>query len=217
MELTKRFTQNILPNMIIKAQDGLTNNIILDFKSFCSTSNSYKHAVDKFKEGLEVREGQVKRRYRAAVRNLNLMQNENPPGTTGPTEEILNAYGDRGSECTGLIIGEHGNLSTASLRIRDLIAKPLASRHRNYYCIAPHHAQGMFKREINRRWGLVAARAWARLLIERIHILVLGFDDETELGTRRANDSSTTAATYATATATVMRVRHKVGSTLIFF
>jgi hypothetical protein len=40
----------------------------------------------------------------------------------------------------------------------------------------------MFKREINRRWGLIAARAWARLLIERIHILVLGFDDLTELG-----------------------------------
>jgi hypothetical protein len=40
----------------------------------------------------------------------------------------------------------------------------------------------MFKREINRRWGLLAARAWARLLIGRIHILVLGFDDVTELG-----------------------------------
>jgi hypothetical protein len=40
----------------------------------------------------------------------------------------------------------------------------------------------MFKREINRRWGLTAARAWARLLIERIHILVLRFDDVTELG-----------------------------------
>jgi hypothetical protein len=25
-----------------------------------------------------------------------------------------------------------------------------------------NHAQGMFKREINRRWGLIAARAWAR-------------------------------------------------------
>jgi hypothetical protein len=36
----------------------------------------------------------------------------------------------------------------------------------------------MFKREINRRWGLIAAKAWARLLIERIHILVLGFDDK---------------------------------------
>jgi hypothetical protein len=33
-----------------------------------------------------------------------------------------------------------------------------------------------------RRWGLIAARAWAYLLIERIHILVFGFDDVTELG-----------------------------------
>jgi hypothetical protein len=40
----------------------------------------------------------------------------------------------------------------------------------------------MFKREINRRWGLIAARAWARLLIECIHILVLEFGDVTELG-----------------------------------
>jgi hypothetical protein len=40
----------------------------------------------------------------------------------------------------------------------------------------------MFKREINRCWGLTAARAWARLLIDGIHILVLGFDDGTELG-----------------------------------
>jgi hypothetical protein len=29
---------------------------------------------------------------------------------------------------------------------------------------------------------MAVARAWARLLIERIQILVFGFDDETELG-----------------------------------
>jgi hypothetical protein len=40
----------------------------------------------------------------------------------------------------------------------------------------------MFKFEINRRWGLTAARAWARLLTERIHVLVSGFDGVTELG-----------------------------------
>jgi hypothetical protein len=32
----------------------------------------------------------------------------------------------------------------------------------------------MFKSEINHRWGLIAARAWERLLIERVRILVLG-------------------------------------------
>jgi hypothetical protein len=110
------------------------------------------------------------------------MVNGNTPGTIGPAEEILNTYGDRGSECTGLIIGKHGNLSSAFLHSRDLITKSLASRHCNYYCIAPHHSQGMFKPEINRRWRLTAARAWARLLIERIDIVVLGFDDVTELG-----------------------------------
>jgi hypothetical protein len=46
----------------------------------------------------------------------------------------------------------------------------------------------MFKREIklevNRRWELTAARAWAHLLIESIHIhvMVLGFDGVMQLG-----------------------------------
>jgi hypothetical protein len=110
------------------------------------------------------------------------MENGNSPEMVHPAEEIFNRYGDRGSGCIGRIIGKHGNLSSAFLRIRDLITKSLVSRHCNYYCIAPHHAQGMFKREMNRRWGLTAACAWARFLIERIQIMVLGFGDVTELG-----------------------------------
>jgi hypothetical protein len=48
--------------------------------------------------------------------------------------------------------------------------------------IVPHHAQAICKVEINRRWGLAAAKIWASLLIDHMHISVLGFDDETELG-----------------------------------
>jgi hypothetical protein len=103
---------------------------------------------------------------------------QKPPGTMGPAEEILNKYVDRGSGCPSLITGKHKNLLSAFLRIHDLITKSLANRYCNYYCIAPHYAQGMFEVEINRRWKLTAARAWARLLIQRTHILVLGFDNE---------------------------------------
>jgi hypothetical protein len=42
---------------------------------------------------------------------------------------------------------------------------------------------------------VAAAREWIHLLIDRIYFLVFGFDNE------HANDSSTTAAMYATATA----------------
>jgi hypothetical protein len=41
MESKKRLTQNILPDMIITAQNGVTNNIMIDFKSLCSTSTAY--------------------------------------------------------------------------------------------------------------------------------------------------------------------------------
>jgi hypothetical protein len=144
MKTKKRLTQNILPDMIIRAQDGVTSNIMIDFKSLCSTSTAYQHGGGKFGGGVEVRQEHVRRNYRTAVQYLDLTENGNTPGTIGPAEEILNTYGDRGSGCTGLIIGKHGNLSSAFLRIRDLITKSLASRHCNFYCIAPHHAQGMF-------------------------------------------------------------------------
>jgi hypothetical protein len=111
-----------------------------------------------------------------------LTQNENPPETIGLAEEILNRYGDRGLGCTGLVIGKFGNFSSEFFCICDLITKFLANQHFNYYSISPHYAQGMFKREINHRWGLTAARACARLLTDRFHILVFGFDDKTELG-----------------------------------
>jgi hypothetical protein len=47
MELKKRLTQNIIPGMIIKAQDGVTNSIMIDFKSLCSKSTAYQHGEGK--------------------------------------------------------------------------------------------------------------------------------------------------------------------------
>jgi hypothetical protein len=68
-----------------------------------------KHCIQtrkgKFGRGVEVRQEQVKRNYRAAVQYLDLTENGNTPGTIGFAEEIFKAYGDTGSGCTGLIIG----------------------------------------------------------------------------------------------------------------
>jgi hypothetical protein len=42
MELKKRLTRNIIPDMTIKTQHVVINKIILDFKSLCSASNALK-------------------------------------------------------------------------------------------------------------------------------------------------------------------------------
>jgi hypothetical protein len=57
-----------------------------------------------------------------------------------------------------------------------------AKQHFSYFYTAPRHARGMFELGINRRWGLISAKAWACLLIDRIYFEVLRFEDETELG-----------------------------------
>jgi hypothetical protein len=89
IELKKRLTQNILRGMIIKAHDGVTSNIMLDFKSICSTSNKYEHEEGKFTGGAVEQQEQVRRSYRAAVQYLNLTENGNTPGSINPAEVIL--------------------------------------------------------------------------------------------------------------------------------
>jgi hypothetical protein len=117
LESKKGLTQNILPDMIIREQEGKTSNIMIDFKYLCSTSAAYQHGEDKFGGGEEVLQDQVKRSYRVVVQYLDFTENGNISGTIGPAEEILNTYGDRGSVCTSLTIGKHGNLSSAFLQI----------------------------------------------------------------------------------------------------
>jgi hypothetical protein len=56
MESKKRSTQNILLDMIIRAQDGVTSNIMIDLKSLYSTSTAYQHGEGKFGGGVEVRQ-----------------------------------------------------------------------------------------------------------------------------------------------------------------
>jgi hypothetical protein len=54
-KLKKRFTQNILPDMTISAQDSKHSNIMLEFKSLFSTSSSHEFSFGKFLDGAEVR------------------------------------------------------------------------------------------------------------------------------------------------------------------
>jgi hypothetical protein len=57
--LKKRLTQNILPDIIIRAQGGVTSNFMIDFTSFCSTSTADHHREGKLGKGVEVRQKQV--------------------------------------------------------------------------------------------------------------------------------------------------------------
>jgi hypothetical protein len=79
MKSKKRLTQNIFPDMIIRAKEGVTYNIITKCKFLCSTSTAYQHGEGKFGGGLEVRQEQVRRNYRTAVQYLDLTKNGKTP------------------------------------------------------------------------------------------------------------------------------------------
>jgi hypothetical protein len=66
--------------MIIPAQDGVSSNIMIDFKSLCSTSTAYQHGEGKFGGGVEVRQEQARRNYRTAVQYLDSRRMETPRG-----------------------------------------------------------------------------------------------------------------------------------------
>jgi hypothetical protein len=81
MESKKGLTQNILPDTMIREQNGVTSNIMIDFKFLCSTSTAYQHGEGKFGGGVEIRQEQIRRNYRTAVQYLEITENGNNPGT----------------------------------------------------------------------------------------------------------------------------------------
>ena len=176
-----RQVQGIVPDIIIDRRNHERSNekvrlqgtiFMGDVKSLCSKQDRYRNTTSG--EAVRTREAEVTSAYRSTARRMDLQFNLNPPGTIGPAEEILNRHGINGSGCTGLVTGKHGNLSPAFHDVRDLIVDALATKHANYYTTPRARVESMFRFEINHRWGLTVARAWARFLLTRIQELVHG-------------------------------------------
>ena len=82
----------------------------------------------------------------------------------------VDAAPHRGAPKSKRIFGE---LSNSCYSLCTAIVRVNTARILSFWEIPPKHALALCKQKILRIWGLTAQRGWARLILDRIHDLVL--------------------------------------------
>jgi hypothetical protein len=77
----------------------------------------------------------------------------------------------------GLVLGAFGELSARFYSLCTSIARVVAARLLSFWKMSPELAPIFTKQKIHRFWGLTGQRSWNRLILDRLHDLVLSPDD----------------------------------------
>jgi hypothetical protein len=77
----------------------------------------------------------------------------------------------------GLVLGAFGELSTSFYSLYTSIARVAAARLLSFWEMSPEQDLAFSNQKILRFWGLTGQRGWARLILGRLHDLVLAPND----------------------------------------
>ena len=83
----------------------------------------------------------------------------------------LMSYGV-GGQYVALVVGRFGEFSKDFIKLRDYIARQKAYAYVEHFNSSVIGATSMFKLSITSRWALMAARGWARLILDRRRDLI---------------------------------------------
>ena len=106
--------------------------------------------------------------YHATALRLDTRLHGTSPGERGPFTRTLFEYGGEGGRVLGPVVGAFGEASPDLGHLRDLCASEMASKHVEYFRMTSDQARGLFRHQLNRKWGHAIARGWSRLILDRL-------------------------------------------------
>ncbi len=83
----------------------------------------------------------------------------------------MKSYGVEG-QYIALVVGRYGEFSRDFVKMRDYVARQKAYAYNEHFNSSVNMAMSMIKLSITSRWALMAARGWARLIIDRRRDLI---------------------------------------------
>ena len=83
----------------------------------------------------------------------------------------MKSYGTEG-QYIALAVGRYGEFSGDFVKMRDYTAREKSYAYNEHFNSSVNMAMSMFKLSITPRWALMAARGWARLIIDRRRYLI---------------------------------------------
>jgi hypothetical protein len=107
---------------------------------------------------------------RARRIQMHLAQNDKELGARDPRSTVhakMRSYGIEGRYIT-LAVGRFGEFSKDFVKLRDYIARQRAYAYNEHF----NMAMSLLKLSITSRWALMAARGWARLILDRRRDLI---------------------------------------------
>jgi hypothetical protein len=111
---------------------------------------------------------------RAAKIQRDIVQHAKELDARDPRNRVLAelmSYGIRG-QYVALVVGRFGEFSKDFIKLRDYIARQKAYTYVEHFNFSVISATSMFKLNITSRWALMAARGWARLILDRRRDLI---------------------------------------------
>ena len=181
-----RQLQGIIPDIVIKANsilasdDKLPGNpllnrqSIIDVKTLAPGQTYSEHPnLNNNIAAVTRRQAKVNTDYHKSAQTLDQKYNGTLPNTIGPVETELNRFGIDG-RVLGCVIGAFGECSKDIYHLRDLIAHNHAIALTTKLTISYNCAFGIYTNKLNRLWGLLIARGWARVLLGRRSLIQRG-------------------------------------------
>ena len=83
----------------------------------------------------------------------------------------MKSYGIEG-RYIALVVGRFGEFPQDFVKLRDYITRQRAYAYKGHFNSSVNMAMSMFKLSITSRWALMAARGWARLILDRRRDLI---------------------------------------------
>jgi hypothetical protein len=169
----ERKYQGIIPDIVIRGNSYTAaepSNILAGRESLCDVKTlapgvAYRRSSNTVKP-VEERGKRVNSDYFKSARELDTRFHGTAAGGIGPAQAALLQYGVNG-RVLGLVFGAFGECSKDVYILRDFLATCQAKYLTQYLDMSEGHAQSVYRHKLNRLWGLVAARGWARVLLGR--------------------------------------------------
>ena len=169
-QLPKRKRQGIVPDMRVTCRQqaaGPMQSVLVELKTLHYAPTTYPTCEERC-AAVERRAGRIGAEYLGRARALDRRWHHTLPDSQGPIETRLRTYG----EVRGLVFGSWGEASPDVSWLLAEAADIGVSRSRAFCPAddedAPNALKAKFAGTLRRRWGMMALRANARLLLERL-------------------------------------------------
>jgi hypothetical protein len=196
--------KSIVPDIVVNGThvESSTNILaglrsILDVKTLAA-GKAYQDTSVDFRTVVNKRQQKVNTEYHRRAAALDTRLHQTPPGLglRGPFATILNEHGLHGG-VIGPVVGFFGECSDHVASVRDLIVVELTKQRADTNTRSHTETVGMLTQQLNRLWGHLFARSWARLILDRLHDHCGARRNPTGTGSPVDSDETTFDETFA--------------------